>query len=314
VLALLIAGANRFNPGNKWITMRTAAEAFKREMFRYRTRTDIYSDWRTREATLAMMTEAITRQWVEGSLDYTIFPGQTPPTRSQQSQTGSSTIKSGQATMKESLSDYLPPNRYITDRLDDQVDYYKKSNLKLGRKLSRLQWLIFGLSGVATLLAAIHFDLVITVTTAGATALATYLAYNQVSNTLKQYNHAILSLTNIKNWWISLGDNQADPSNIDKLVEYVETTLQSEQVGWVQQMQSALTELRAQQAQHGADSSTTGPIKSSESQPSPNNTQNGTQQTANPATPPNDETEQLENGADGTPALVDPANPPFGQN
>jgi hypothetical protein len=43
-----------------------------------------------------------------------------------------------------------------------------------------------------------------------------------------------------------------------------------------------------------------------------NNTQNGTQPTANQATSPNDEAEQLENGVDGKPALVDPANPPGG--
>ena len=66
VLALLIAGANRFDPGNKWIAMRTASEAFKREMYRYRTRTGNYSDrvvisnGTTREATLAKMLEAIT--------------------------------------------------------------------------------------------------------------------------------------------------------------------------------------------------------------------------------------------------------------
>jgi hypothetical protein len=316
VLALLIAGSNRFNPGNKWIAMRTAAEAFKREMFRYRTRTGIYSDSiviqneTTREATLTRMIEVITRQWVEGSLDYTIFPGQTPSTRSRQSQTGSNTKKSGQARTKDSLFDYLPPNRYITDRLDDQLDYYKKSSLKLGQKFSRLQWLILGLGGLATLLAALHLDLIITITTASATALATYLEYNQVSNTLKQYNHAILSLTNIKNWWIALGDNQADPSNIDKLVEYVETTLQSEQAGWIQQMQTALTELRAQQAQHGTDSAVTEPInKGQEGQPSPNNTQNGAQPTANPVNPPVDGAGQAEDGADGSPVLANPVNP-----
>jgi hypothetical protein len=186
-------------------------------------------------------------------------------------------MNSGQARTKDSSFDYLPPNRYIIDRLDNQVAYYKKSSLKLGRKLSSLQWLILGLSGIATFLAALHFDLIITVTTASATALATYLEYNQVSNTLKQYNQAILSLTNIKNWWISLGYDQADQSNVDKLVEYVETNLQSENAGWVQQMQVALTELRTQQAKQGTDSSATEPInKSLEGKPSPNNIQNGT--------------------------------------
>jgi hypothetical protein len=173
-----------------------------------------------------------------------------------------------------------------------------------------LQWLILGLGGLATLLAALHLDLIITITTASATALATYLAYNQVSNTLKQYNHAILSLTNIKNWWIALEDNQADPANIDKLVEYVETTLQSEQAGWVQQMQSALTELRAQQAQQGTDSAVTEPInKGLDGKPSPNNAQTGAQPTASPANALSDGTGK-EDGSDGTAAITTPANVP----
>jgi hypothetical protein len=262
VLSVLITGANRFNPGNQYITRRAAAEAFSREMFRYRTRTGIYSDsmviqnWTTREATLTRMTEAITRQWVEGNLDFTIFPGQAPSTRSQQSQTWSKRTE-------ESLSDYLPPNRYITDRLDNQLDYYKKSSLKLGRQLLRLEWLILGLGGLGTFLTSLNAEVFTTVSTACATALVSYLAYRQVANNLKQYNHIILSLTNIKNWWEALGENQADPSNIERLVEHVETTLQSEQAGWVQQMQSALTLVSTQHVQHGNDSTVTEPIKKS---------------------------------------------------
>ena len=316
VLALLIAGTNRFNPGNKYITRRTAAEAFKREMFRYRTRTGIYSDsfvaqnGTARQAKLASMIEAITRQWVEGNLEYTIFPGQASSRRSKKSQTGSNTKQSGQGKPKDSPSDYLPPNRYITDRLDNQVNYYKNSSLKLGRQLLLYEWLILGLGGFATFLAALQADLIITVTTACVTALVTFLEYNQVSNNLKQYNHAVLSLTNIKNWWIALGDDQADQSNVDKLVDYVETTLQSENAGWVQQMQAALTELRAQQAKQGADSSATEPInKSLEGKPSPNNIQNGAQPTANLANAPSDGTGQ-EDGSDGTAAITTPANVP----
>ena len=113
-------------------------------------------------------------------------------------------------------------------------------------------------------------------TTALATALVTYLEYNQVANTLKQYNHAILTLTNIQNWWVALEDAQADQANIDKLVNYVETTLQTEQVGWVQQMQTALTELRAQQAKQGEDSSAAEPInKGLEGKPDTSISQNG---------------------------------------
>ena len=283
VLALLIAGANRLDLGNRWIKMRAATESFRREMFRYRTRTGIYSEIQavqnktTREATLARMLEAISRQWVESNLDFAVFPALTQYPSAQEAQKGLTPqpLKEGkppeQGKPKEKLSVYLPPNRYIEKRVVDQLNFYKDRTRRLGQKLIWLQWLTLGLGGLATLLAALHFELVITVTTAIATALVTYLEYNQVANTLKQYNHAILTLTNIQNWWVALEDRQADQDNIDKLVDYVETTLQSEQAGWVQQMQTALTELRAQQAKQGEDFSAAKPID----QPSTRSSQEG---------------------------------------
>ena len=294
VLALLIAGANRLDLGNRWIKMRAATELFRREMFRYRTRTGIYSGIQavqnktTREATLARMLEAISRQWVESNLDFAIFPAliRYPSAREAQKGLTPQPLKQGkppeQGKLKEKLSVYLPPNRYIEKRVVDQLNFYKDRTRRLGQKLIWLQWLILGLGGLATLLAALHFELVITVTTAIATALVTYLEYNQVANTLKQYNHAILTLTNIQNWWMALEDGQADQDNIDKLVDYVETTLQSEQAGWVQQMQTALTELRAQQVKQGEDSSAAKPIN----QPSPKNSQDVKQSPSNQSNPP----------------------------
>ncbi len=266
LLAFLIAGSNRFNPGNKWVKMRTAAEAFKREMFRYSTHAGIYSDIQvflnktTREATLARMLEAISRQWVEGNLDYKLFPIPDRSKKSSRKQTGGAAKNTQQQHSTANLPPYLPPDRYIVERVEHQINFYKNRSAKLARRLTLWQWAILALGATSTLLAALHLEFTITITTAAATALATYLEYTQVSNTLKQYNHAILALTNIYNWWVALGADQADQDNIDKLVDHVETTLQSEQAGWIQQMQTALTELREQQAKKGTGSSVTGPI------------------------------------------------------
>jgi hypothetical protein len=41
---------------------------------------------------------------------------------------------------------------------------------------------------------------------------------------------------------------QADRKNVDKLVETTERILESEQRGWMQQMQDALAQLRGEQA------------------------------------------------------------------
>jgi hypothetical protein len=41
-------------------------------------------------------------------------------------------------------------------------------------------------------------------------AFVSFLEYNRVDKSLKQYNQSILSLKDIRNWWLALEDEQAD--------------------------------------------------------------------------------------------------------
>lgn len=259
LFTLLIAGTNRFNPRDKWVTLQTASGAINREMFHYRTHTNIYSDVQiflnrtTRETTLSRMLEAITRQFVEGSLDYKLFPDPSKSKKSSRKQAGSASANTKQRLSANNLSTYLPPNRYIAERVEDQIAFYKDRSARLARRLTLWQWIILVMGAVSTLLAALQLQITITVTTAVVIAAVAYLEYTQLSNRLRQYNYAILALTNIHNWWLALDTAQADQDNIDKLVDHVETSLQNERAGRVQQMQTALTELREQQfKQEGA--------------------------------------------------------------
>ncbi len=270
-LTLLIAGANDSNHGDKWVTMRAISETFKQEMFRYRTRTGNYSDIQVsrsktnREDVLATKLQTITTQWLENKLDYALFPAPNQTsTRSLPRRIASLFVFRIKSTSKrsapkestETLSVYLTPGGYIAERLDVQLKFYTENSQKLGRKLTKLRWWILVVGALAALLAAFHLALAITVTTAVVGALTTYREYNQVANTLKQYNQAALSLMNTKNWWVALGEARADQKNIDKLIDQVETTLQTESSGWVQQLQAALANLHTQQVKHDENSST----------------------------------------------------------
>jgi hypothetical protein len=63
--------------------------------------------------------------------------------------------------------------------------------------------------------------------------------------TLTTYNQTATDLENVIGWWQALApEAQADPANVDKLVEYGEKVMESEMAGWVQKMQDALVELR----------------------------------------------------------------------
>ena len=245
--AILVAAANRFNAGNKWVVLRASAEAIKKEIFRYRTRAASYIDPQTaqlsREATLAYKIESISRQLMQTDVNLSALrlpTGPIPPR------------VAGPTAADDGLS-FLTPERYISLRLADQLTYYQGKTVRLERQLRLLQWLIYIFGGVGTLLAAAGFDLWIALTTALAAACTTYLGYQQIENSLIKYNQAATDLTNVHGWWMALSlDERADPNNVDTLVEHTEKILGNELTGWVQEMHNALADLRARQTRPAA--------------------------------------------------------------
>ncbi len=243
--ALLVA-ASRFKAGNKWVLLRASAEAIKREIFRYRAQAEIYSDQQTaktsREAKLTHQVEFISRQLMQTEVNLSAlrpYKGPIPPEMY------------GAAAADDGLS-FLTPDHYVTVRLGDQLNYYRGRTTRLERQLKRLQWLICLSGGAGTLLAAVGLELWMALTTALVTTFTTYLEYQQVENTLMTYNQSATDLANVRGWWMALSaEERADPKNVDKLVGHTEKILQGERVGWAQQMQDALAELRAEQVGEG---------------------------------------------------------------
>ncbi len=237
VLSVAIAAGNRFKPGNKWLLMRAAAESIKREIFRYRTRAGDYRH-ADREAALALKVEDVTRRLARTEVNTGAFApylGKIPP------------VMFAADTADDGLS-LLLPERYLALRVADQLRYYRKSALNHQRALVAWQGVILGLGGLGTLLAALDKSVWVAVTTAAVTAVSTHLGYRQIEATLMTYNQAATDLENVKGWWQALPpDEQADPANLDKLVDHAEKVLESELDGWVQKMQDALAELRKDQ-------------------------------------------------------------------
>ncbi len=239
VLSIVIAAGNRFKAGNKWLLMRAAAESIKREIFCYRVRAGEYRDPATREPLLAQRVEDITRRLARTEvntsaiLDYT---GPVPPSMF--------------AGSPDDGMSALTPDRYVDLRIGDQLAYFRGKTGRLERALKGLQWLILIAGGLGTLLAAFNHEIWISVTTAVVIALTAYLGYRQVENTLTTYNQTATDLENVRGWWVALSaEDQADPHNVDALVDHGEKVLQAELDGWVQRMQDALAELRKPQAE-----------------------------------------------------------------
>ncbi len=142
----------------------------------------------------------------------------------------------------------LSPERYLAIRVADQLRYYRRSALKLHRSLVAWQGAILGLGGLGTLMAALDYSVWVAVSTAAITASTTHLGYRQVEATLTTYNQTATDLENVKGWWQALSpDEQADPTNLDKLIDFGEKVLASELDGWGQKMQDALAALRKDQ-------------------------------------------------------------------
>ncbi len=169
----------------------------------------------------------------------------------------------GPVPPKESLAtdddgfSLLSPDRYITVRLDDQINYYRAKTTKLERQWERLHWGLYLVGGLGTFLAAIGAELWIALTGTIAAAFSTFLEYRQVENTLLKYNQGMTNLENLKSWWDALPAlEQARPASVDALVKHTEAILQGELTGWVQQMKDALADLRARHPGQNSDGET----------------------------------------------------------
>jgi hypothetical protein len=228
---------NRFHHGNRWVLTRQAAEAIKREIFQFRTGAASYRDEVTREKDLAKAIEDVTRRLAHSEANTTallVYNGSIPPL-----------YAAGEGD--DGMSP-LTPECYLKARLDDQLKFFRKKAVTLDTLLERLQWGILGVGGLGTLLVAIGLDLWVTLTTAIATALGTYLTYRGVDSTLTNYNQTAIDLENIKGWWTALRpDEQGDPGNVHALVQHTEQVLATELSGWTQRMQDTLANLSKDQ-------------------------------------------------------------------
>jgi len=241
----LLAAANRFNSGIKWLHLRAGAETVKSEIFRYRAQAEIYNPKllteTNREIQFAHNLKEISQQLIQTEVNSSAlypYPADKP-------------IPPYQGTTDDGLS-WLTPEKYIVERLENQLNYYLSKAERLDKRLRRMQWLIYLLGGIGTLLAAIKQELWIALTTATVTALTTYLEYQQIENTLIKYNQAANDLSNVRTWWIALSeDEQAKQKNIDILVGRTEAILQLEFRGWMKEMQQTFTELKEEQSEEG---------------------------------------------------------------
>jgi hypothetical protein len=231
-ISVLVSLNSRFREGNKWVLLRAAAESIKREIFRYRARSGVYSEEQCTQASaqskLATNIKDITNSLVQSEVNRSSLPHRP----------ANDTSRVG----------FLMPEDYLLERIKEQTGYFERKTAALYKRLQRLEIYILTAGGLGTLLAALGGEVWVALTTALATAFTTKLEIDQVENTLVQYNVALTSLRNIESWWKALSPwEKTRRRNIDLLVDQTEKTLERETAGWVQQMQSELDKLTEKQ-------------------------------------------------------------------
>jgi hypothetical protein len=234
-----VAASARFRSGNKWVVLRGAAEAVKREIYCYRARVGPYgrAAQTPREVRLAERVGTIGSSVMKTDVNLSAVDAYTKPLPPQDS-----------VAQGDDGFSLLNPDQYIQWRVRDQADWYKAKTVKLNKRLRRLRWAGIGFGGLGTFLAAVGLELWIALTTAVVAAVTTYLEYMQIESTLLHYNQASADLETIRRWWTALPETERrQPSNVSRLVEQSERVMHSESAGWVQDMHDAMTELRHQQ-------------------------------------------------------------------
>ncbi|HKP47074.1 MAG TPA: DUF4231 domain-containing protein, partial [Pyrinomonadaceae bacterium] len=242
LLTVLITAANRFKHGNRWMMLRAGAEAIKREIYRYRTRTTYYGGWApdqpSPEQQLSRKVQDITQATMETDANLAIL-------ESYDKKKGFPPYINPSAEGADDGFKKLTPDRYIEVRLEDQLNYFNRVALKLGRRMTALQWAVWLIGAVGTYLALVGQQIWVAVTTSVAAALTSYLGYKLSEDKLMKFNQARTELANVRAWWNALSpDDQADQANVNTLVEHTEQVLKSELDNWVQLKQNVMEEVR----------------------------------------------------------------------
>ncbi|MEM7584215.1 MAG: DUF4231 domain-containing protein [Acidobacteriota bacterium] len=236
-VTVLSTGAAKLARGVDWVALRGAAEATKREIFRFRCGVDGYDHSASQFGERAEMLSKRVGQATSRLMDTDVlqsslepYGGELPP-------------KQAVAQGDDGMSD-LEPEHYLTWRLEDQRAFFQSKAKALDRRNHLMQWAIAGLGGLGTLFASVGQEIWVPVAVSVSTALTSYyLQLRSVETHLAGYNRASLELSNVATWWCGLSQAaKQDHVKFSQLVERTEAILTSENSSWVQNMQAAVAQ------------------------------------------------------------------------
>ena len=134
----------------------------------------------------------------------------------------------------------LTPDQYVLFRVLPEIAFYRSKLPAFFLQLRLYQMVIYILTGLSAMLAALGFQLWIPLTVQISTAANELLEARQLSKRLSHGNKALAMLNKNLLWWKSLSVvEKAAPMNVNQLVRSTEDALLAEVAGFVQSMESA---------------------------------------------------------------------------
>jgi hypothetical protein len=232
---ILLTAETRLKSGNKYIALRSAAEAILGGIFSYRVlacgpdTTKANTNRPKSAAELAQHLRKVSTGLVQTEITDTALkpsPETLPPSRFRKMDDDGFSGMSGEM--------------YVRIRLLEQLNYFKRTSNRLEKTYQRYRWGIWIAGGLGTLLAAFSQEYWLPLTVGTVTVLSAFLEYQQVEQNLIIRNQSEAALANILAWWVALPRPMRDsPEILAKLLEETETVLESNHAVWVKQMQTA---------------------------------------------------------------------------
>lgn len=229
----ILAFANRFQQGERWLALRAGAEEIKKEIYLYRTLLQGRAD---RHHWLTGRVADIQRQVLESAGGELIL---TPPPQAPQN--------GPNGRYQERFADLLP-HTYLQQRLEDQLHWHEGKISRLARQRTGLQALIFFFGGLGSLLAALGgvFQVWVALTASLAAAFTAWMELRQHDTVIANYSQVILELKIIRDHWYSLSPEEQTGDEFFKLVIATERVLWSQHNRFISEMRRAVAQLQGE--------------------------------------------------------------------
>jgi tetratricopeptide (TPR) repeat protein len=242
IATAVLAFANKFQQGERWLALRTGAEEIKKEIFLYRT---ILQYQEKREQWLSERVADIQRRVFDAVGGDLILNA-----------TGvGSGSWAGQGNRRDPGNTDLLADEYLHYRLEDQLDWHGKKAEGLKARRVRLQVGIYAFGGLSTLLAGLAnipefggLGIWVALTSSLGAGLAAWLELRQIDSTITNYSHVTNELQIIRDHWRSLPQAERTGDEFFRLVTATEKVIWSQHNQFISEMRQAVAQLRGEES------------------------------------------------------------------